>query len=111
MNVVKLPLAVSFLAMGLFAQEAQVSGLVRDSSEAVMADVQISIVNQETGLRRGTRTNRAGLYAVAGIKPGTYKVTARQPGFQTVTRMDLKLNVAQAARVDLCCRSPWWGSR
>ncbi len=82
------------------AQEAQVSGLVRDSSEAVMPDVQISIVNQDTGLRRATKTNAAGLYAVASIKPGTYKVTARRPGFQSVTRMDIKLDVAQSARVD-----------
>jgi hypothetical protein len=82
------------------AQEAQVSGLVRDSSEAVMPDVQISIVNQDTGLRRSTQTNASGLYAVAGIKPGVYKVAARHAGFQTVTRMDIKLDVAQSARVD-----------
>ncbi|MFN0102470.1 MAG: carboxypeptidase regulatory-like domain-containing protein [Bryobacteraceae bacterium] len=83
-----------------FAQEAQVSGLVRDGSAAVMPEVQIAIVNQDTGLRRGARTNAAGLYAVSGIKPGVYKVTARRPGFQTLTRMNIKLDVAQAARVD-----------
>ena len=86
--------------LAVLAQDAQISGLVRDSSDAVMPGVQIGIVNQETGLRRATRTNTAGLYAVAGIKPGAYKVTARQTGFQTVTRMDIKLDVAQAARVD-----------
>ena len=92
--------ALLLLAVTAFAQQAQVSGLVRDSSDALMPGVQITIVNQDTGLRRATRTNTAGLYAVAGIKPGTYKVTARQPGFQTVTRLDIKLDVAQSARVD-----------
>ena len=82
------------------AQQAQVSGLVRDASDAVMPQVQISIVNQDTGLRRSAQTNSAGLYAVSGIKPGVYKITARQPGFQTVTRLDIKLDVAQSARVD-----------
>ena len=82
------------------AQEAQVSGLVRDGSHAVMPQVRIAIVNQDTGLRRAAQTNAAGLYAVSGIKPGIYKVTARRVGFQTVTRMNIKLDVAHAARVD-----------
>ena len=83
-----------------WAQEAQVSGLVLDSSDAVMPDVRIGIVNQDTGLRRSGLTNSAGLYAVSGIKPGVYKVTARRIGFQTVTRLNIKLDVAQSARVD-----------
>ena len=64
------------------AQEAQVSGLVRDGSHAVMPQVRIAIVNQDTGLRRAAQTNAAGFYAVSGIKPGVYKVRRGGLGFR-----------------------------
>ncbi|HYZ85268.1 MAG TPA: TonB-dependent receptor, partial [Bryobacteraceae bacterium] len=82
------------------AQDAQVSGLVSDSSGAVMPGVAITIFNQNTGTRRVLQTNAEGLYAAGGLQPGMYRITARRDGFQTVSKIDIKLDVAQTARVD-----------
>lgn len=52
------------------AQDAHVSGLVQDSSGAVIPDVSIAIANQSTGVRRATSANGEGLFAAGGIQPG-----------------------------------------
>jgi hypothetical protein len=88
------------LACVAAAQDAQVSGIVLDGSGAVMPNVAIAIANQNTGVRRASSTNAEGRFVAGGLQPGIYKITARKEGFQTISKIDIKLDVAQSARVD-----------
>ncbi len=89
------------VSAGLEGQDfAQVSGVIRDSSEAVVPGAVVTVVNQATGIRRWCRSNDEGSYLIASLQPGSYKMTVRKDGFQTVARLGLRFEVAQNARVD-----------
>ena len=83
-----------------FGQTAEVTGIVKDSKQGVVANAAINLVNEDTGIKRNTTTNDLGYYSIPFITPGNYKLTAQAAGFQTVSRTGLKLEVAQVARLD-----------
>jgi hypothetical protein len=93
-------LSLCLACIAAAAQDAAVSGIVLDGTGAVMPDVAIAIANQNTGVRRANTTNQEGRFAAGGLQPGIYKITARKEGFQTVSKIDIHLHVAQAAQVD-----------
>src|SRR5580693_5094964 len=63
-----------------------VFGTVTDSSGAVIPAAQVTIVNQNTGLKRGTATDITGQYHLAGLPTGDYIVRAEREGFRTQVR-------------------------
>lgn len=79
---------------------AQISGFVRDASDAVIRDAAISVLNLDTGIRRATRSNSEGFYAVSSLTPGAYRLTVRKPGFQTFARSGIQLHALDAERLD-----------
>src|SRR5207248_2987152 len=60
----------------------------------------ISVVNEETGFRRVTRSRSDGSYVLVSLEPGLYKITARRVGFRTLIRLGVRLELAQPVRVD-----------
>ncbi len=84
---------VLFCILGAFwsvaAQTPSIAGRVLDTSGAVVANVEISIVPSSGGPPRATTTNGAGTFSFANLPPGAYRVTATAAGFapfeQTVT--------------------------
>jgi hypothetical protein len=83
-----------------FAQTAQLSGVVRDPSQAVVAGAPVTIRNDETRVERSTLTNNEGVYEVPFLAPGIYTVAVQAPGFRPTERTGVKLDVAQSARLD-----------
>jgi hypothetical protein len=88
-------------AVPLLAEErTQVSGVVRDQSDAVLPEAAITAVNEDTGIRRSTRVDAGGDFAIAALPAGVYKITVRKAGFQTIARLNVRLNPGQNARLD-----------
>jgi hypothetical protein len=81
-------------------QVGAIRGVIVDASGAVIPDVVLTITNAGSGVVQKTSSNQSGVYAVPFLNPGTYRVEAAKPGFSTVTRDNLKLDVEQVARVD-----------
>src|SRR5436309_10401630 len=75
-------------------------GTVRDQQGAVVPGVTVRAVNEETGRMRTAVADFAGYYAMPSLTP-VYRVSAGQPGFQTVARTGIVLTVAREAVVDL----------
>jgi Carboxypeptidase regulatory-like domain/TonB dependent receptor len=95
------PLLALVATVALTAEErAQVWGVIRDASDAVLMETSITAVNEDTGIRRSTRSDASGEYVIAALPAGMYKVTVRRPGFQTIARLNVRLDPAQSARVD-----------
>ncbi len=67
-------------------ETGQVSGVVTDTSNAVVPGVKVTIVSSSTGLARRTTTNSAGAYSVTALRPDSYTVTVEHPDFQKYTR-------------------------
>jgi hypothetical protein len=64
----------------------------------------VSIVASVRSTRRITQGNAAGCYELRGLEPGTYRVTAQLGGFDHVTRDDVLISTATAARFDVSMR-------
>jgi len=89
---------------GLLAQftgSGQISGSVRDPSEAAIPGASIVITDQATGVSRTVETNAAGEFILPTLNAGTYELTAEMKGFQKATQRDIVLQVGGKVRVEL----------
>jgi hypothetical protein len=85
----------------VFAQvNASVTGTVIDPSGALIPGVEVSATNVNTGIVNTSLTNEAGSYQLPSLQPGTYKVTASLPGFQTQTYENVQLSQSQQVRLN-----------
>jgi hypothetical protein len=87
----------------VFGQSAtgQITGVVRDSTGAVVVGAPVTVSSQLTGLARTTTTNAAGGFSFPLLPVSVYTVKVDQKGFRSVSRSDIQLNVDQVARVDV----------
>jgi hypothetical protein len=63
----------------------RISGLVKDTSGAVVPGVTVVAVHEETGVRSATVTTEAGLFLFASLPVGPYTVRAELSGFRPVS--------------------------
>ena len=70
-----------------------IRGVVTDVSGAVLPDVTVTVVNKNTGVTKVLTTNQDGLFDTASIVTGTYEITFSKPGFQTLIRSSITVNV------------------
>src|SRR5437773_2206166 len=82
---------VSFVALGtplIFGQggTATISGVVRDTSGALIPGVSITIKHVDSGLTRTVTSSETGNYAAPALPVGPYEVTAMIPGFKQQVR-------------------------
>ena len=98
-----LVLLVGFFGVA-YAAFAQTGGLIngetRDPSGALIPNASVIVTNMETGVSRSTITNTSGLYSFPDLTPGVYEVKVTVPGFDTVVKTNIPLQVQQTARVD-----------
>ena len=83
-----------------FAQ-ASITGVVRDTSGAVLPGVTVEAASPEIIEKvRTATTDGSGTYRITELRPGAYTVTFKLPGFNTVKREGIKLTGAFTASVD-----------
>jgi hypothetical protein len=87
-------------ASAQLANTTSLVGNVTDSAGASMAGVSITAVNVETQNAYHAATNSEGSYALEFVKVGRYRITAEQPGFSTLTKTDITVDVNQTVRND-----------
>src|SRR5438034_1681683 len=99
MERVYIPLLLAFfivlMASGnVWAQAtAQISGAVQDQSGAVLAGVEVTATQTETGVRRTTVTNETGTYVLPNLPLGSYRLETALPGFRTFVQTGIVLQV------------------
>src|SRR5580693_6699865 len=101
----KIPLLTFLAPVVLLAQNVQISGLVRDSSGAMIPGAMVTLTKEDTGVRHMSKCNSEGYYAVPAAQPGIYKIRVSRDGFQTAIRMGVRLNVGENARIDFVLRA------
>src|SRR5271157_4572991 len=97
-------LALAALSPGpLFAQSelATLTGTVTDPSQAILANVVITVTNQDTAVTTRSITNQNGLYVIPELRPGVYEVQATLPNFKKYAQTGVTLQVNQTARLDI----------
>ena len=78
----------------------RVLGSVVDPTQAVLVDAAVAITDTQRGITRTTVTNSSGEFLVPNLLPGIYLVRVSAPGFRSVVRENIGLEVAQDIRID-----------
>ena len=78
-----------------------ITGLVADSSQAVIAGATVTARNVGTGIVYNTQTNSVGVYNLPALPIGTYELTAEAAGFKKYIRSSIVLPVGQVVRIDI----------
>jgi Carboxypeptidase regulatory-like domain/TonB-dependent Receptor Plug Domain len=105
----KRPWSVVFLVLltivasapSLFGQTDQgtITGVVQDTSGAVVGTANVTLISLDTGLTLKSKTDAAGVYVFSPIKIGNYSVTASATGFETTTQTNLHVSIQQRLNV------------
>src|ERR1700722_6909995 len=98
--IVLLLVHLSGVAFGQTAT-GTINGTITDSKGAAMADVNVTIHNDATGIESSVKTNDSGFYTTAPLQPGAYDVTAMQTGFASVQSKNVRVQVGQTLGIDL----------
>lgn len=80
---------------------ATLQGTVTDPTGASVGKAQVVLKNTDTGVDRTIETDGDGAYLFQFLAPGKYQVTVKAPGFRTLARSGIELNVTQTVRMDL----------
>jgi len=103
-TMTRLAVTLSLLAVlspAANAQQASITGVVRDSSGAVLPGVTVeatspALIEQS----RTVVTDGTGQYRIVDLRPGTYAVTFSLPGFTAVRREGIQLTATFVATVN-----------
>src|SRR5437870_814612 len=94
-------LLLSVGCSGAWAQAAaQISGIVRDQSGAVLPGVEVTATQGDTGVSRMTVTNEAGSYVLTNLPLGPYRLEAGLPGFRTFVQTGIVLQVNSSPAIN-----------
>ena len=93
-------LGIAFLAPAAFAQTAQITGRITDSSGAVVPGAMVKVTAVATGAGRDVPANGEGYYTVPLLLPGDYTVSVEMEGFRRITRSGISLSVDQRAELN-----------
>jgi hypothetical protein len=97
-------LVVGLLLVGTAAAQTitgSISGIVKDSSGAVVPGVKVVVTDKATNVSVNTDTNGAGVYVASFLQPSTYRVTFTKEGFKSDVEENVPLVLNQEARVDV----------
>lgn len=89
-------------AAGAFAQSPNgtISGTVFDPAGKVVAGADVTVVNDATRVQGYTKTNNDGLYVLPNLPPGSYRLQVAKPGFKTLIKPNITLNVQDALAIN-----------
>jgi hypothetical protein len=90
-------------SLPLFAQNAggRFTGQVTDQDGGAIPGASIQIVNQDTLVKRETKTDAAGAYAVPSLPPGRYQVIVEAEGFSRRSSEIVSLAAGQSVVMNI----------
>ena len=97
-------LAVVLLGAAAAAQSistAQLKGVVKDSTGAVVPAATVTAADSSKGFTRTAITDGAGVYALLQLPPGSYTVTVNANGFTRLEQRNVVLTVGEQAELPL----------
>ncbi|MCZ2151461.1 MAG: carboxypeptidase regulatory-like domain-containing protein, partial [Bryobacterales bacterium] len=77
-----------------------ISGLITDPSKAAVPGAEVTVTNENTGLRRTVKTNEDGVFRIPFLPIGVYSVQAKKEGFRSEIQKDIQLEILQVRTVD-----------
>ncbi len=94
-------LLLFFLPASAQSTGGRLIGRVADSTGAVVSGVNVTLVNEATGVSRESKTNDSGDYSFVEVAPGNYRVEYVLQGFKKDVRHDVTLLVNQVLTLNV----------
>jgi len=79
----------------------EITGVVNDSTGAVIVGAKVTATNTGTNATRVAASNDAGIYSFPAMQPGAYTLKVEMAGFKSFTETGIQLQVQQTARIDV----------
>jgi hypothetical protein len=105
-NRLTVPLLTAFIVAVSFTAFAQtergaITGVVKDTSGAVVPGVSIRVVHAATNVATNLVTSDSGTYSAVNLSPGTYRVEASLGGFQPAHVTGITVPAGTTVRTDV----------
>jgi outer membrane receptor protein involved in Fe transport len=100
-------LSVLFLSAGFLPAQTfygSISGVVKDSTGAVLPDVAVTVRESSTGAEYKTVTDKGGSYRVSFLKPGGYTARFERDGFDQSITDEINIVLNKEAIIDRVLR-------
>ncbi|MFP5204256.1 MAG: carboxypeptidase regulatory-like domain-containing protein [Acidobacteriota bacterium] len=81
-------------------ENATVTGVVTDTTGAVIPNAKVVLTNTATGVARTVTSNSVGTYRFANVGVGTFNMVVTAAGFAQYTRTGIVVNVASTVTAD-----------
>ncbi len=95
-------LAAASVAFGQAqSNAADLQGVVKDSTGAVVANATVHARNPATNVSRDATTNDDGLYRIINLPPGNYEITVEAANFKKAVLSNINVTVGQTAQLDV----------
>ncbi len=78
-----------------------VTGTVKDSSGAVVPNVSVELINQDTSITATTKSTDSGTYVFSSVQPGTYRIHVQATGFMEFLDTGIVVNVQHTNTIDI----------
>jgi hypothetical protein len=82
------------------SSNGQITGLVTDSTGAAVESAKITATNLATGVSYSNTSNGSGVYFLAQLVPGPYKVLLARDGFASVSRPSVTVHIGDRLSLD-----------
>lgn len=86
------------------ANRGSITGIVTDTSGAVVPGVAVEATNTATNVPTSTVSNTEGIYVLPNLPPGNYSVAFTRDGFEKLLRPGVTVNSTQVVRIDVSLR-------
>ena len=77
----------------------QLMGLVTDAAGAAVSGATVTATSTATNAARHTVSSSAGIYAIAGLSPGLYRLDIELNGFRKEQREGIRLETGETIRL------------
>lgn len=101
-RVFAVPVLLACVSLSLSAQttDARMTGIVTDQSKAIIRGAQVVAINNETGIHYPTTTNASGIYVIAALPVGQYRIEVENQGFKSIVMPGVILHVQDIAEIN-----------
>ena len=85
----------------LHAQNSQVSGQIRDTTQAAIAGAKVTLTRLETGDHRDATSTGEGYYSFPLLLPGHYDLKVERDGFAPQTQSNISVETGAISNIDV----------
>src|SRR3954447_15702813 len=79
----------------------QITGIVIDNGGAAVRHATVTAIHLATGMTRSVVSSDAGVYTLAGLVPGGYRLDINLQGFKPIHRGGIRLETGDTLRLDI----------